>query len=139
LIVLDSSFVVAHYNTRDSQHLTAASAMEEFLAGRWGEGLLLEYVFLEVMTVLSVRRDLATAARAGQILLGARELEFIPCSDIFQETVERFSKQTLTRLSFADAAITSVARRRAGGQILTFDAGFRKVRGLHVFPVNKPN
>jgi hypothetical protein len=45
-----------------------------------------------------------------------------------------FSMQTVTNLSFADSAIALVARHRAEGQILTFDAGFRKVRGLHVFP-----
>jgi predicted nucleic acid-binding protein len=139
LIVLDSSFLVAFYNARDAHHQAAASAMEQFLAGDWGTGLLLEYVFLEVMTVLLVRRDLATAVRAGGILLEARELEFLPCSDFFPETVERFSKQTVTQLSFANSAISAVARHRAEGKVLTFDEGFRKVRGLHVFPKREAN
>jgi predicted nucleic acid-binding protein len=134
LIILDSSFLVAFHNSRDSHHSAAAAAMEQFLAGHWGGGLLLEYVFLEVVTVLLVRRDLATAARTGRILLEARELEFVPCSDLFPETMEKFSRQTVTHLSFADSAIAAVARNRAEGQLLTFDAEFRKVRGLRVFP-----
>lgn len=132
MIVLDSSFLVGFYNERDAHHPAARGLMEKFLAGRWGQGLLLEYVFLELMTVLSARRDLAVATRIGRILLDARELDFVPCSDLFLETMEVFSAQSGTRLNFADAAIVSLARSRAGGFILTFDEELQKVSGLHV-------
>ena len=36
--------------------------MEQFLSGKWGRGLLLEYVFLEVVTVLLARRELSVVA-----------------------------------------------------------------------------
>jgi predicted nucleic acid-binding protein len=108
--------------------------MGQFLAQRWGRGLLLEYVFLEVMTVLMVRRDLAVAARVGQILLDAQELDFVPCADFFAETMEGFSTQAGTRLSFTDAAIAIVARSRADGLVLTFDEEFRKIGGVRVLP-----
>lgn len=134
MIVLDSSFLVACHNQRDVHHAIARDLMNQFLAGRWGSGFLLEYVFLEVMTVLMVRRDLFTATRVGRILLDAQELDFVPCSDLFMETMECFSGQSGTRLSFADAAIAAVARSRAGGQVLTFDAEFRRIPDLHVFP-----
>jgi hypothetical protein len=49
--------------------------MGRFLLGEWSRGLLLEYVFLEVVTVLLVRRDLAVAAKIGRLLLDAGELE----------------------------------------------------------------
>ncbi len=106
--------------------------MDEFLAGTWGKGLLLEYVFLEVVTVLLVRRDLSAAAHVARILLEAAELEFVPCSDLFPEVAEAFVKQTRTRLSFADTAIATVARARAEGRILSFDEEFQKVSGLRV-------
>jgi predicted nucleic acid-binding protein len=134
VIVLDSSFLIAFHNARDAHHAAAASFMDQFLAGRWGRGLLIEYVFLEVMTVLLVGRDLPTAARVGRILLNARELDFVPCSDIFLETTADFSTQAGTRLSFADVAIASIARSRAKGSVLTFDQEFRKVAGLRIFP-----
>jgi predicted nucleic acid-binding protein len=106
--------------------------MERFLAGEWGKGLLLEYVFLEVVTVIMLRRDLAAAIRTGRILLEAEELEFAPCSDFFLETVNGFSRQDGTRLSFVDAALAHAARTRADGQILTFDAEFRKLPSMRV-------
>ena len=52
MIVLDSSFLIGFYNERDAHHATARPLMDRFLAGEWGAGLLLEYVFLEVVTVL---------------------------------------------------------------------------------------
>jgi len=134
VIVLDTSFLVAFHNQRDSQHAPAQTMMDQFLANRWGKGLLLEYVFLEITTVLMVRRDLATAARVGRILLDADELEFVPCSDYFLQTTDVFSNQRGTRLSFTDAAICAVARDRAEGLLLTFDMEFRKIGSLHVLP-----
>ena len=83
MIVLDSSFLIAFHNERDSHHEVACGLMREFLDGRWEMGLLPEHVFLEVVTVLLVRRDLATAIRTGRLLLEAKELEFVPfCPDI---------------------------------------------------------
>ena len=61
MIALDSSFLIGFHNNRDAHHQTARKLMDQFLAGTWGKGLLLEYVFLEIVTVLLIRRDLATA------------------------------------------------------------------------------
>jgi predicted nucleic acid-binding protein len=97
-----------------------------------GTGLLLEYVFLEVMTVLLVRRELAVAARVGYVLIEAQELEFVPCSDLFSETLKVFLAQTGTKLRFADAAISYVAQKRADGLVLSFDDEFRRIPGIRV-------
>lgn len=134
MIVLDSSFLIAFHNERDFHHAKACALMHRFLAGAWGQGLLLEYVYLEIVTVLLVRRDLSIATRIGRVLLNADELEFVPCSDLFLETVEAFSTQAGTRLSFADVAITGVARSRADGRILSFDEEFKKVSDLQINP-----
>ena len=105
MIVLDSSFLVGFHNERDAHHQSASALMDHFLAGKWGRGLLLEYVFLEVTTVLLVRLDLNVATRVGNILLEAQELEFVPCSDFFPEIFKAFQEQKSMRLSFANSAI----------------------------------
>jgi hypothetical protein len=51
VIVLDISFVVAFQNSRDIHH-AARPLMNELVSGQWGRVLLLEYIFLEVATVL---------------------------------------------------------------------------------------
>ena len=58
MIVFDSSFLIGFHNERDAHQEAARTFMERFLRGEWGRGLRLEYVFLEVATVLLVRRGL---------------------------------------------------------------------------------
>jgi predicted nucleic acid-binding protein len=132
VIVLDSSFLVGFHNQRDAHHNAACQLMERFLNREWGQGLLLEYVILEVATVLLVRRDLGVAARVGRLLLDADELDFVPCSNLFSDAFEMFAHQGNTRLSFADAAIARVAQERAGGLVLTFDEEFARLPGIRV-------
>ncbi len=132
MIVLDSSFLIGFYNERDTHHHAACAWMERFLNGEWGRGLLLEYVFLEVVTVLLVRRDLEVAARVGRLLLDAEELDLVPCSDLFSGAFEMFTRQGSARLSFADAAIALVAEERADGFVLTFDEEFNKLPGIRI-------
>jgi len=134
VIVIDSSFMVAWHNQRDVHHGAARLAMARFLAGEWGRGLLLEYVFLEVVTVLLARRGLDLARSVARLLLEAEELEFVPCSDFFLDSLETFRSQVGTALSFADSAIVTVARARAQGLVATFDHGFRGVRGITLVP-----
>lgn len=132
MIVLDSSFLVAYHNTRDVHHAAAARTMVQLVGGQWGRTLLLEYVFLEVVTVLLARRGLAVAVEVATGLLQAREVDFVPCSDLFLETLQTFRGQTGERLSFTDAAIVTAARREAPGLVATFDADFRGVAGVTV-------
>jgi predicted nucleic acid-binding protein len=134
VIVLDSSFLVAYHNRRDVHHQPAAAIVERLLGGEWGPPLLLEYVFLEVVTVLLARRGIEVAARVAAVLLEARELEFVPCSDVFFDTLDTFRAQRDGRLSFTDAAIIAVARRRGAGFVATFDHDFRQVGSVAVVP-----
>lgn len=132
MIVLDTSFLVAYHNQADVHHDRARSVMSRLLSEEWGQGLLLEYVFLEVVTVVQARLDLATAVRVGDQLLDARELDFLPCSEVFLPTLETFRLQPDRGLSFADAAIATVARRRPPGYVATFDRGFEGLDGITV-------
>lgn len=134
MIVLDSSFLVAYHNRRDVHHDAATAAMDRLVANEWGPALLLEYVFLEVVTVLLARRGLDTALRVATLLLQAREVEFVPSSDMFLSVLDTFRTQRQTRLSFADAAIITVARQRGAQFVATFDREFRRVDDLDVVP-----
>lgn len=133
-VVLDSSFLVAYFNSRDSHHPAAARAMVKLVAGTWGRGLLLEYVFLEVVTVLAARTGLVAAVSVGDSLLEASEVAFLPCTDLFVDAMGVFRSQIEGRLSFTDAAVVVAARRRAEGRVLTFDSDFRRVEGIQVLP-----
>ncbi len=130
MVVLDSSFLIAYHNQRDVHHNAAAQIMRELMAGEWGRALLLEYVFLEVVTVLLARRGLEVASAVATTLLQAREVDFVPCSDLFLDTLEAFRNQGDRKLSFTDAAIVTVAQRSAGGLVATFDNDFQTIQGI---------
>ncbi|HEV8306564.1 MAG TPA: PIN domain-containing protein [Methylomirabilota bacterium] len=134
MIVLDSSFLVAYHNRRDVHHRAAVATMESLVAGQWGPALLIEYVFLEVVTVLLARRGLDAAVRVATILLQARDVEFVPSSDTFLDVMETFRAQRHGRLSFTDAAIVTVAQHRGAPFVATFDRDFREVESLAVVP-----
>jgi len=108
--------------------------MVHLAAGQWGQALLPEYVFLEVVTVLRARRNIEVATLVGNTLLGAKDITFIPCSDIFIDAYEIFSGQHKRELSFVDAAIVAVARREKARFIATFDEDFRSIADLEVIP-----
>ncbi len=134
MIVLDSSFLIAFHNQRDVHHPAAAEVMTRLEADEWGTPLLPEYVFLEVTTVLAARRNVETAVHVGASLLAARELEFVPCSDAFLDAFEVFSRQRATSLSFVDAAIIAISRRRGAAHVATFDAELGRTPGLTAVP-----
>ncbi len=136
MIILDSSFIIAYHNTRDVHHAAARPVMEEIISGKWGRPLLLEYVFLEVVTVLLARRGSAVASSVASTLLQAQELDFVPCSDLFLESLETFRTQGDAGLSFTDAAIVTLARRRDVGVVATFDRDFNNIGGITVVPGN---
>jgi predicted nucleic acid-binding protein len=115
VIVLDSSFLIGFHNQRDVHHAAGRDLMTRFLEGEWGRGLLPEYVFLEVVTVLLFRRDLAVATHVGRLLVGAEELDFVRCGEFFAEAFGRFCGQQNTRLSLADVSIALIAQQRAEG------------------------
>ncbi len=134
MIVLDSSFLIAFHNETDVHHSKAVDVMDRLVAGGWGPALLLEYVFLEVVTVLRMRLDLASAVSVAEALLNAREIEFVPCSEVFMEAFETFRTERGSALSFADAPIATVARRHPPGLVATFDNDFSALDGLTVVP-----
>lgn len=133
MIVLDSSFVIAYYNTRDTHHAEAARAMVHLVAGEWGRAQLLEYVFLEVVTVLRARLGASAALDVADTLLDAAEVDFVPCSGVFLEALGTFRRESAD-LSFTDAAIVTVARQDKKGFVATFDRDFQRVSGLTVVP-----
>ena len=138
MIVLDSSFLIAFHNRRDAHHAAAASAMVALRRGDFGRLLLIEYVFVEVVTVLLARRGHRVAVDVASILLDAEEVDFVPCSDLFTAALREFRARGAARLSFADAAIVATAFRHEAAIVATFDEGFRSVEGITVIPASTP-
>ena len=106
--------------------------MKKVMEGDLDPILLPEYVFLEVVTVMAARRDPPTAVSVGRTLLNSEEVEFVPCSEYFIQTMETFAREGHLGLSFTDAAIVAICRQRGADHVATFDTDFKKVKGLTV-------
>ena len=61
-------------------------------------------------------------------------MDFVPCSDLFEDSFKTFASQDSGRLSMVDAAIKTLARRNDPGFVATFDADFRDLSGVTVVP-----
>jgi predicted nucleic acid-binding protein len=134
VIVLDSSVLIAFFNDRDVHNASAKQALRELDSGKWGKGLILEYVFVETVNVVKRRVSIPVALDAGRFMRHSRQVELSLSSEVFAKTWDEFRYDFSSPLSFVDLAVAHVARERAGGKVLTFDRAFRGVAGIKAEP-----
>lgn len=134
MIALDSSFLIANYNTKDVFHSPAVRAMDQLRSGTWGRAILLEYVFTETIGILKRKASTAKAVEIGHRLRNSRESDFVLGSEVFLDAWNQFQGDFSSPLSFVDHAVAVVARQKAGGKVLTFDKAFRQLPGITILP-----
>lgn len=134
MIVLDTSYLVSYYNSLDVNHSSALEAGNRMNRGEWGKLLVPEYVFAELMSVLTSRRGLQKAISVGESLLEGEDVEIVPCISHMIDAFTIFGNQRRKILSFVDAAIVAIARNLGAGHVATFDGAFRGIEGIEVVP-----
>ncbi len=127
MIFLDSSAIVAYKNADDINHKKAANIFQKLNAGEYGMGIISEFVFSEVTTVLALRKSLESAREVGNILFEAKEIEIIRASEVFERTWKIFSEQENTGFSFVDASNLACMEMKKIRKIATFDKDFLKI------------
>jgi len=132
LIFLDSSSIIAYKNADDINHKKAVDIFQKLNAGEYGVGVISEFVFSEVTTVLALRKSMGTAKEVGNVLLEAREIEIMKASDVFEVSWEIFTNQENTGLSFVDASNLACMKLKKIRKIATFDKNFVKIRSVEV-------
>lgn len=124
MIFLDSSAIIAYKNADDINHKKAAAIFQKLNAGEFGIGVISEFVFSEVTTVLALRKSMEAAKEVGSVLLDAKELEIMKASEVFERSWEIFMNQEDNGLSFVDASNLACMEMRRIGMIATFDKDF---------------
>ncbi len=132
MIVIDTSVLLAYFNTRDVNHQKARFAMESVVNGRWGKAILLECVFSETVSFVKEHQSALAAIQIGEHLRRVHHFDFIPTSDLFRSAWKEFQSDQTSRLDFTDHIVVLAARQRAGGKVLTFDPVFRDVPGINI-------
>ncbi len=132
MIFLDSSVIIAYKNADDSNHKKAVEIFRKLGEGNYGTGVISEFVFSEVVTVLALRISFETAKEVGSILLEAEETEIMKASDLFERSWDIFTGQKNTALSFVDASNLACMEWKKIRKIATFDKDFLKVSSIEI-------
>ena len=97
-----------------------------------GSGVISEFVFSEVTTLLALRKSLEAAKEVVNVLFEAGEIEILKASEVFESSWEIFSNQENTGLSFVDASNLTCMEMRKIRKIATFDKDFLRISGVEV-------
>jgi predicted nucleic acid-binding protein len=124
LIFLDSSAIISYKNADDINHKKALDIFQKLKSGEYGIGVISEFVFSEVTTVLALRKSMEAAKEVGNVLLEAREIEIMKASEVFERSWDIFTNQKNTALSFVDASNLACMEKKKIRKIATFDKDF---------------
>lgn len=132
MIFLDTSFLVAYKIENDVHHEKALGIMKEIISGNYGDPIISDYIFGEVVTVILVKsKRIALAVQAGSELKDALDAINVD-NDIFDEGWRLFSSQKNTFFSFIDCATLSFMKRKKIYTIATFDKEFLRIKGIKI-------
>jgi predicted nucleic acid-binding protein len=132
MILLDTSFIVAFYNTRDENHQKAVRVMEEIVKEKYGEVLITDYIFDESITVIFIRlKSLSKAVKIGEAIIKSAEIVEIGKS-LFDKAWKMFKRQKKTKFSFTDCTTIAVMEDKSIKNIATFDEDFKKIKWINV-------
>ena len=125
---VDTTFLVARFNTRDANHANALSFLGELASGSVGAFRLVttDYVFDEVVTVVLTRtRSHRRAADAGRAILDSKawRLEVLARGD-FDRAWTLFLEREDKQWSFTDCTSFAFMEHRGFRKALTFDRNF---------------
>lgn len=130
MVMLDTSFVVAYYNTRDQNHDLAAKTAKS-LAAQNHPLYITDYIFGEIITVSFFKlKNLGKAVHIGKTVLESCNLLHTE-KDTFEQAWKIFSEQNL-RLSFVDCTTIATMQGQKIHKIATFDGDFSKISGIEV-------
>ncbi len=75
MIFIDSSVIIAYKNADDINHDKSVKILKRLTDGEYTAGIISEFVFAEVTTVVALRMNMDAAKEVGEILLNAKEIE----------------------------------------------------------------
>jgi predicted nucleic acid-binding protein len=125
MIILDTSFLIAFYNKRDSRHEKALKIFDEITNDKL---VISDYIFDEIVTFLRAKVPWI-AIEVGENIL--ENLDIIRVNDEdFRTAWELFNK--FNKLSFTDCTTLSLSKRLKIRRVVTFDQSliraFEKVK-----------
>lgn len=131
MILLDTSFLIAHYNNNDVHHSRARTIMEKIKRQEYGEVYITDFIFDECATVLPLRlKDVKSSIQALKLI---KNLFLIHLDEIFfEETWCIFKAQKEIKFSFTDCSSIISMQQLGIRNIATFDKAFIEIPDIIV-------
>ncbi len=134
MIFLDTSFIVALFNSVDANHDRAVSVSREIDEGKYGMAMISDYIFTEVATVMMLRiKDISKVVKYCNDLMESTKMLRVD-EEAFKISWLEFCKHNTSALkfSFIDCSNLAIARQNSIKYTATFDGQFEKAGGLIV-------
>lgn len=133
-VFADANYFVALFNPADSLKAQALAVAQDISDS--GITLVISnFIFLEIVTILSQKADRAISIGAGQYLLKNKRIEIIHIDEqLHQQTWELFQKVDHKNISFVDCSTLVILQAENISRLLTFDhTDFAKLKRYQRF------
>lgn len=132
-IFLDSNYWVALFNSNDALY-PAARALARKLDKEKSALIISNFIFLEVVTVLSQRRGKEVAVAAGKYLFSDSIIRVHIDASLQKDTWSIFQQMKEKNISFVDCSTIALMRAERIDDLLTFDVkDFRRLKRMFRF------
>lgn len=120
-IFADSNYFVSAFNPEDTRHGYALKISRQ-LDAESKSLIITNFIFAEVVTVLSQRQGRQTAMTTGEYLLTHPNIRIVHVDEYLQnDTWSIFQKSEHKNISFVDCSIIAVMMSEGVQKLLTFD------------------
>ncbi len=131
-IFLDTSFIVAFLNKKDSRNEKATELWNKIMKNKWGYPVTSDYIVDECFTLLLTRRkNLDLLSNLHSFIHGddksgiSKIIQFFKITQrIYENTWEMFKKYNDPELSFTDLTILEVCKELNIQYLASYDSDF---------------
>ena len=131
-VFLDTSFIVAFLNRKDSRNEKATKLWDKVMQNQWGYPVTSDYIVDECFTLLLVRRknldllsNLYSFIHGDEISGISKVIQFFRITQrIYENTWEMFKKYNDPELSFTDLTILEVCKHLNIQYLASYDSDF---------------
>ncbi len=129
MILIDTNLFISYRNEDDSKHKEALEIFKKISEGNFGEYIISDYIFDEIVTVCSLRKSHDEAISLGNFLL--ENVNILKVTErIFEISWEIFKKNI--NFSFTDCTNLGLMKEFGIKKIATFDKDFKKIKEIEV-------
>ena len=130
-VFVDTSGLVARYNSRDEHHDEAMDYLQRIESGEADVRKLYtsDYVIDETITTIFARTtSFEVAKKCGEAIITSKAIERLPIDEqTFRQAWEFFKARGEIGLSFTDATSIVLIRKKGIDAVFTFDSHFAKL------------